>query len=137
MVYIQRREVFSAAHRLYNDALSTEENERLFGKCSWNYGHGHNFEVWVTVKGQVNPETGYVMNLVDLKALMMKYVIEPLDHKHLNHDTTFMLGILPSTENLSIEIWKQLAEPVTQFGAQLHCVRVVETENNAVEYYGE
>ena len=137
MVYIKRREVFSAAHRLYNDALSTEENERLFGKCSWNYGHGHNFDVWVTVKGQVNPETGFVMNLADLKALMIKYVIEPLDHKHLNHDTTFMLGILPSTENLSIEIWKQLAEPIAQFGAQLHCVRVVETENNAVEYYGE
>jgi len=100
VVYIQRREVFSAAHRLYNDALSPEENQRLFGKCSWDYGHGHNFEVWVTVKGEVNPQTGFVMNLVDLKGLMLQ-------------------------------------GPVAEFGAQLHCVRVVETENNAVEYYGE
>jgi len=89
------------------------------------------------VKGEVNPQTGFVMNLVDLKGLMTKFVIDPLDHKHLNHDATFMLGKLPSTENLAIEIWKQLQGPVAEFGAQLHCVRVVETENNAVEYYGE
>jgi len=114
VVYIQRREVFSAAHRLYNEALSAEENQRLFGKCSWDYGHGHNFEVWVTVKGEVNPLTGFDMNLVDLKSLMMRYVIDPLDHKHLNHDATFMLGKLPSTENLAIEIWKQLQERVAE-----------------------
>ena len=76
MVHIQRREVFSAAHRLYNEALSPEENQRLFGKCSWDYGHGHNFEVWVTVKGEVNPITGFVMNLSDLKALMMKSALD-------------------------------------------------------------
>lgn len=136
MVHIQRREVFCAAHRLYNDALSVQENEELFGKCSWEFGHGHNFEVWVTVRGEVNPKTGFVMNLSDLKTLMLRFVIDPLDHKHLNLDDTFMKGILPSTENLAIEIWNQLCGPVAEFGSLLHCVRVVETENNAVEYFG-
>jgi 6-pyruvoyltetrahydropterin/6-carboxytetrahydropterin synthase len=119
VVHIQRREVFCAAHRLYNDALSAQENEELFGKCSWEFGHGHNFEVWVTVKGEVNPKTGFVMNLSDLKTLMLRFVIDPLDHKHL-----------------AIEIWNQLCGPVAEFGSLLHCVRVVETENNAVEYFG-
>ena len=137
MVYIQRREVFSAAHRLYNDALSPEENQELFGKCSWDYGHGHNFEVWVTVKGPVNPKTGFVMNLVDLKTIMMHEIIDHVDHRNLNEDVPFLQGVLPSTENLAIAFWARLAPAIAAKGAQLHGIRIVETENNFVEYYGE
>ncbi|MGA0247481.1 MAG: 6-carboxytetrahydropterin synthase, partial [Schleiferiaceae bacterium] len=97
MVYIQRRETFSASHRLYNAAWSEDQNEAVFGKCSNRYGHGHNFQLIVTVKGNVNPDTGFVMNLVDLKEIMQREVIEHVDHRNLNEDVPFLKGIMPST----------------------------------------
>jgi len=137
MVYIQRRETFSASHRLYNAAWSDDQNEAVFGKCSNRFGHGHNFQLIVTVKGEVNPDTGFVMNLVDLKTIMMHEIIDHVDHRNLNEDVPFLQGILPSTENLAIAFWARLAPAIAAKGAQLYGIRIVETENNFVEYYGE
>ncbi|KRO76042.1 MAG: 6-carboxytetrahydropterin synthase [Bacteroidetes bacterium] len=137
MVYIQRRETFSASHRLYNAAWSDDQNEAVFGKCSNRFGHGHNFQLIVTVKGEVNPDTGFVMNLVDLKTIMMHEIIDHVDHRNLNEDVPFLQGVLPSTENLAIAFWARLAPAIAAKGAQLHGIRIVETENNFVEYYGE
>lgn len=136
MVYIQRRETFSASHRLYNAAWSDDQNEAVFGKCSNRYGHGHNFQLIVTVKGDVNPDTGFVMNLVDLKTIMMHEVIDHVDHRNLNEDVPFLKGIMPSTENLAIAFWARLAPAIAAKGAQLHGIRIIETENNFVEYFG-
>ena len=137
MVYIQRRETFSASHRLYNAAWSDDQNEAVFGKCSNRFGHGHNFQLIVTVKGEVNPDTGFVMNLVDLKTIIMHEIIDHVDHRNLNEDVPFLQGVLPSTENLAIAFWARLAPAIAAKGAQLHGIRIVETENNFVEYYGE
>ena len=137
MVYIQRRETFSASHRLYNAAWSDDQNEAVFGKCSNRFGHGHNFQLIVTVKGEVNPDTGFVMNLVDLKTILMHEIIDHVDHRNLNEDVPFLQGILPSTENLAIAFWARLAHAIAAKGAKLHGIRIVETENNFVEYYGE
>ena len=137
MVYIQRRETFSASHRLFNSAWTDEQNEAVFGKCSNRHGHGHNFQLIVTVKGTVSSETGFVMNLVDLKDIMMREVIDQVDHRNLNEDVPFLQGVLPSTENLALAFWARLYPAIEARGAALHCVRIVETENNFVEYYGE
>lgn len=136
MVYIQRRETFSASHRLYNATWSEDQNEAVFGKCSNRYGHGHNFQLIVTVKGTVNPDTGFVMNLVDLKEIMQREVIEHVDHRNLNEDVPFLKGIMPSTENLAIAFWERLAPAIAAKGAILHGIRIIETENNFVEYFG-
>lgn len=137
MIYIQRKERFSAAHQLYNPNWTESQNDEVFGKCANKNFHGHNFTLTVTVKGEINPETGFVMNLVDLKELMRTHVIERLDHKNLNLDVDFLQGKMCSTENIAIEIWKILQPLIASKGATLHCVRLDETENNAVEYYGE
>ncbi|MDG1253159.1 MAG: 6-carboxytetrahydropterin synthase [Schleiferiaceae bacterium] len=137
MVYIQRRETFSASHRLHNAAWSDAKNEAIFGKCSNRYGHGHNFQLIVTVKGTVDPQTGFVMNLVDLKSIMMAEVIDHVDHRNLNEDVPFLKGVMPSTENLTKAFWTRLSPAIEAKGAALHCIRIIETENNFVEYYGE
>ncbi|NCF95610.1 MAG: 6-carboxytetrahydropterin synthase [Bacteroidetes bacterium] len=137
MIYIQRRAIFSAAHRLANPSWSDEKNQAVFGHCANEYSHGHNFQLIVTVKGEVNPDTGFVINLVDLKAIMDSEIIQHVDHRNLNHDVPFMQGIMPSTENLAMVFWQQIAGPIAKHGAALHCIRIVETENNMVEYYGE
>lgn len=137
MIYIQRRETFSAAHQLYNPAWTEEQNEAVFGKCANQNFHGHNFQLIVTVKGEVNPDTGFVMNLADLKVLVREKVIDKLDHKNLNRDVDFLAGQLTSTENIAIAVWKILQPEIALHGATLHCIRIVETENNSVEYYGE
>ena len=137
MIYIQRKERFSAAHQLYNPNWTESKNDEVFGKCANKNFHGHNFTLTVTVKGEINPETGFVMNLVDLKELIRTHVIEKLDHKNLNLDVDFLRGKMCSTEIIAIEIWKILQPLINSRGATLHCVRLDETENNAVEYYGE
>ena len=135
MVYITRRERFSAAHRLYKTGLSDEENFKLYGLCSNPNWHGHNYVLEVVVKGEVDPETGYLLDLKDLKEIIRKRVIEKVDHKNLNLDTDFMKGIIPSAENITIAIWNQLVNKIPQ-GA-LHSVKLYETENNYFEYKGE
>jgi 6-pyruvoyltetrahydropterin/6-carboxytetrahydropterin synthase len=137
MVYLKRKETFCAAHQLYNPAWSEAENKAVFGKCAHPNYHGHNYVLWVTVKGPVNAATGMVMNFTDLKHIMKSEVIEVLDHKNLNVDIPFLQGKRTSAEVLAMEIWAILAPKVSAFGAQLHCVRIDETENNIAEYYGE
>ncbi len=135
-VYITRRETFNAAHKLYNEKWSEEKNEEVFGKCSNANWHGHNFSIWVTVKGLPDPNTGFVINLKDLSIIIKEFVVEPLDHKNLNLDVPFLAGILPSTENMAIEIWEIIKEPIAKAGGELAKIKLVETENNFVEYYG-
>ncbi|GCD77946.1 6-carboxy-5,6,7,8-tetrahydropterin synthase [Thermaurantimonas aggregans] len=137
MIYIQRKERFSAAHQLYNPNWSEEKNDEVFGKCANRNFHGHNFTLTVTVKGEIHPDTGFVMNLTDLKELIRTHVIDRLDHKNLNLDVDFLRGKMCSTEIIAIEIWKILQPLIAERGATLHCVRLDETENNSVEYYGE
>lgn len=135
-MHITRRERFNAAHRLYRKDWSDEKNAEVFGKCSNPNWHGHNYILFVTVKGKVQPETGFVINLKDLSRIIRERVIEKVDHKNLNLEVDFMEGMIISTENIAIGIWNQLERPVRSLGAELHCVKIVETENNFVEYYG-
>jgi 6-pyruvoyltetrahydropterin/6-carboxytetrahydropterin synthase len=137
MIYIERTERFSAAHQLFNPNWSEEKNREIFGKCSNKNFHGHNYALTVTVKGHINPETGFVMNLVDLKRIITKEVVDKLDHANLNHDVDFMQGKFSSTEVLAQEIWKILDPLIRPHGCQLHKIRLEETLNNAVEYLGE
>lgn len=137
MVYLTRRERFSAAHRLYREEWSDEKNYEVFGKCSNPNWHGHNYVLYVTVKGEVNPETGFVMNLKEMKKIMLEHVIEKVDHKNLNLDVDFMRGKTPSTEGIAIEIFHILAPLFKERNATLHSVRLHETENNFVEYFGK
>lgn len=135
IVYITRRERFNAAHKLYNPKWTKEENEAFFGKCANHYYHGHNFELFVTVKGVANPDTGMVMDLKELKALIKEEVTEKLDHKNLNEDIDFLKGQMPSIENIIVAIWEILDAKITN--GKLHYLKLIETENNFVEYYGE
>jgi 6-pyruvoyltetrahydropterin/6-carboxytetrahydropterin synthase len=135
-IYITRRETFNAAHKLWRADWSDEQNDRVFGKCSNKNWHGHNFELFVTVKGVPSDETGFVINLKDLSVILKEEVIEALDHKNLNLDVPFMKGILASTENLAIQIWQRIVEPIREAGGELVKIKLVETENNFVEYFG-
>ena len=136
MIHITRRETFSAAHRLARKDWSDEKNFEVFGKCANPNWHGHNYILWVTVKGEVNPETGFVTNLSDVSDIIKRYVLDKVDHKNLNEDVDFMKGKLSSTETLAIEIWKQIEKQINALGCKLHCVKVKETEKNFVEYFG-
>ena len=136
MVLITRRERFSAAHMLKRDEWSAEKNKQVFGKCSNPNWHGHNYDLYVTVKGDPNPETGFVANLSDIGKIVKDKIIKEVDHKNLNLDVAFMSGILTSTENLAIAIWEQIKPEFDKLGCTLHCVKLQETENNIVEYYG-
>ena len=137
MIYITRRETFSSAHRLARKDWSNEKNTEVFGKCSNPNWHGHNYILWVTVKGDVNQETGFVTNLSQVSKIVKQYVLDKVDHKNLNEDVDFMKGKLSSTETLAIEIWKQIEMPMKQLGCILHCIKVQETEKNFVEYFGQ
>ncbi len=136
MIYITRRETFNAAHRLFKPEWDDEKNLQVFGKCSNPNWHGHNYVLFVTLKGEVDSETGFLINLKKLSQIIRSRVTEKLDHRNMNLEVDFMKGIIPSTENLAIAIWKQLEQPVSDLGAQLHCVKISETENNFAEYYG-
>ncbi|HEY1025798.1 MAG TPA: 6-carboxytetrahydropterin synthase [Sphingobacteriaceae bacterium] len=136
MIYITRRERFNAAHKLYREEWSDEENRETFGKCSNPNWHGHNYELFVTVKGHVNPETGFLMDLKELKKIIHTQVTDKLDHKNINLDVDFMKGKMASTEVLAVEIFKQLQAPIEAHGVQLHSIKINETENNSVEYFG-
>lgn len=136
-IYITRRERFNGAHRLFRPDWSDEKNMEVFGKCSNPNWHGHNYMLFVTVKGALNPETGYLVNLKDLSRVMNECVIEPMDHKNLNLEVDFLTDKIISSENIAIAIWEQLEKPIHDIGVQLHCVKLVETENNYVEYFGE
>lgn len=135
-VYIIRKEHFNAAHKLWRKDWSDKQNEEVFGKCANKNWHGHNFNLFVTVKGTPNKETGFVMNLKELSSLIKTHVIDLLDHKNLNLDVPLMKDVLPSTENLICVIWNLLENPIKENGADLCKLRLEETENNFVEYFG-
>ncbi len=136
MINITRKEHFNAAHKLHNPAWSDEKNLEVFGKCANPNWHGHNYQLFVTVKGDVNPDTGYSINLRELSAIIRKHVTDKLDHKNLNMDVAFMKDVMPSTENVAIAIWKQLLPLISALGCTLYCIKLCETENNYVEYFG-
>lgn len=135
MIYLTRHEHFNAAHKLYNPAWTEEKNVEVFGKCANTNWHGHNYELIVTVKGNVDPETGFLMDAKKLSDLLNTRVCDKLDHRNLNLDVDFMKGRLTSTENLAIAIWEQLA-PHLPAGVILHCVKLYETPRICVEYFG-
>lgn len=136
MIYITRKEHFNAAHKLFNPNWSEEQNEAVFGKCANKNWHGHNYDLFVTVKGQINPETGFVVNLKELSTLIRRDVTDVLDHKNLNLDVAGM-PVMPSTENVAVFIWDILQGKIKDMGAALHCIKLYETESNYVEYFGE
>lgn len=137
MIYITRRERFTAAHRLFKEEYSDEKNMEVFGKCSNPNWHGHNYQLFVTVKGEINPETGFLINLVDLKNIIREKIIAKVDHKNLNIEVDFLNDKFTSTEVIAVAIWKELENSIEQMGADLHCIKISETENNSVEYYGK
>jgi len=137
MIYITRREQFNAAHKLFKEEWSNEQNMEVFGKCSNPNWHGHNYELFVTVKGEVDPQTGFVIDLKVLRDIIRTHVTDKLDHRNINLDVDFMKGKMASTEVLAIEIFKQLKAQLDPLSVALHSVKLVETENNFVEYFGE
>jgi 6-pyruvoyltetrahydropterin/6-carboxytetrahydropterin synthase len=136
MIYLTRRERFSAAHRMFREDWSDETNSRIFGKCSNPNWHGHNYVLWVTVRGEMSQEHGFVMNINTLKQVMLEKVINKLDHKNINMEVDFMKGKIATTENLAVAIWDELKPAIEKEGVYLYSVKIEETENNTVEYYG-
>jgi 6-pyruvoyltetrahydropterin/6-carboxytetrahydropterin synthase len=134
-VHVTRVVRFNAAHRLHNPAKSDEWNRRTFGKCNNPNGHGHNYTLEVTVAGEPDPDTGYVIDLARLKQIIEERVVAELDHRHMNLDVDFLQGILPSTENVAVAIWHRLADSLPS--GRLVAVKLWETENNVAEYRGE
>ena len=137
MIFITRKEHFNAAHKLARPEWSDEKNVEIFGKCANANWHGHNFNLYVTVKGIPSDVTGFVMDLKLLSSLIREHVTEKLDHKNLNLDVDFMKDVMPSTENLAMKIWEQLVNIIQSNGCELHSIKLYETENNYVEYFGE
>jgi len=135
MVYITRIEHFNAAHKLYNPTWSKQKNEEVFGKCANENWHGHNFELFVTLKGDPDPDTGFVYDVKKLSIIVKEQVIDKLDHKNLNVDVEFMRGKICSIENLVIGIWNELL-PHLPAGVQLYCLKLSETPKIFVEYFG-
>lgn len=136
MIYLTRRERFSAAHRMFRKDLTDEENLKIFGKCSNPNWHGHNYILWVTIKGEPSKEHGFVMNINILKQIILEKVINKIDHKNINLEVDFMKGKIATTENLAVAIWNELSPFVEKENASLHCIKIEETENNSIEYYG-
>lgn len=136
MIYLTRRERFNAAHKLYREEWSDEKNKEVFGKCSNPNWHGHNYELFITIKGEPNLETGFVVDLKQLSVLVNEKVIDKVDHRNLNLDVPFMKGKLASTEILAIAIWDELIDDVSKLNCELHSIKIIETENNSVEYFG-
>jgi len=135
MVYLTRVEHFNAAHRLFNPGWSKEQNEAVFGKCANENWHGHNYDLYVTIKRNPDPDTGFLFDVKKLSEIIKEHVIEKVDHRNLNIEVDFLAGKMCSTENLAIGIWQQL-QPHLPAEAQLHCVKLYETPRIYVEYFG-
>lgn len=140
IIYVSRQEHFNAAHKLYNPNWSEEKNSEMFGPCANSNWHGHNFDLIVTVKGEPDPDTGFVIDLKKLSILIRTQVTDKVDHKNLNLDVDFMIGKMASTEILAFEFWKILEPHISQISngrGKLHCIKLYETPRNFVEYFGE
>lgn len=135
-VLLTKKFKFSASHRLFKPELSDEENLKIFGKCSNPNGHGHNYILEVTVSGNVNRETGYVIDLGELKKFVQDKIIDKIDHKNLNLDVAFLKGIIPTSENVIIRIWNVIEKEFGDNNVKLYSLKLHETENNIVEYHG-
>ncbi len=136
MVYLTRVEHFNAAHRLYNEKWSEEQNREVFGKCANVNWHGHNYELHVTIKGDPHPDTGFIFNAKTLGDLIKDVVVEKVDHRNLNMDVDFMQGKFTSAENFAMSIWNELKPHVEKQGVFMHSVKLVETPRIYVEYFG-
>ncbi len=137
MIYITRRERFCAAHKLHREDWTPEQNEAVFGYCANPNWHGHNYELFITVKGEINPETGFLIDLKKMKSIVQENVVLKVDHKNFNLDVDFMQGKMASTEVIATEIFKVLKPLFEKENVLLHSIRLVETENNSVEYFGD
>ena len=135
MVYLTRRTTFSAAHRLWSNSLTETENYTVYDKCANPNGHGHNYVLEVTVRGNVDPRTGMVLNLTEMKRIVNEQVINWVDHKHLNYDVPWLEGVIPTAEMLAIKFWERLVDSFPN--GLLYEVRLHETENNSAAYRGE
>lgn len=134
-VYITRQVHFNAAHRLHNPAKSQAWNVKQYGLCTNPHWHGHNYVMEVTICGESDPETGYIMDLSELKEILHRAVVDRCDHRNLNTDVDFLRGIIPSTENLTIAFWREI-EPLLPPAARLYRVRLYETPRNYAEFLG-
>lgn len=135
MLYITKKVSFSAAHRLYNPEFSDEKNDEVFDKCNNYHGHGHNYTLEVTVAGVPEPETGYVIDLKKLKKLLLTEIVNKVDHKNLNYDVDFLKDVIPTVENLAVIFWNILIDKIPN--GTLHSIKLYETDNSFVEYFGE
>jgi 6-pyruvoyltetrahydropterin/6-carboxytetrahydropterin synthase len=135
-VQVIRRERFNAAHRLFNPNWTDEKNEQVFGKCSNKNWHGHNYTLFVTVEGTVDPDTGYVIDLKILSDIIKDRIVDKMDHKNLNLEVDFMKDTITTAENIAIKIYEELEGDIQATGNKLQGVKLYETENNYVEYYG-
>jgi 6-pyruvoyltetrahydropterin/6-carboxytetrahydropterin synthase len=135
MIYLTRKCEFSASHYYHNPEFTPEENRRIFGKCNNPNGHGHNYTLELTVKGEVNPKSGFVVDLKDLKEILNREVLDVMDHRFLNKEVPEFAKEIPTTENIAISIWRRLQSTLNV--AELHRVRVYETPDLFVDYYGE
>lgn len=136
MVYLRRKVEFCASHRLYNAALSEEENVAIYGRCANPSGHGHNYTLEVTVRGTMDPRTGMVIDLKELKRIIVEEIVDRVDHKNLNTDVEFLAGVIPTSENLVVSFWRLLEKRLAG-RCELYEIRLWETENNMVFYRGE
>ena len=134
-VYVTRIMHFNAAHRLHTDVLTESENEKIYGACNNPMGHGHNYELEITIKGEPDPVTGMVIDLKDLKDIVQKVIIDRVDHKHLNFDVDFMRGIVPTAENIVLAFWEQLQDKLPN--GELYELKLYETPRNIATYRGE
>src|SRR5215217_8604121 len=136
MVYLTRVEHFNAAHKLYNPEWSHERNEEVFGKCANENWHGHNYELYVTIKGNADDDTGFLFDVKRLSLMIKEFVLDKLDHKNLNMDVEFLQGKMCSTENVAVAIWQQLQPHIPEH-IQLHCIKLYETPRIYAEYFGD
>ena len=136
MVHLTRVEHFNAAHKLVNPAWTDAQNKETFGKCANENWHGHNYELHITIKGEPNPDTGFIFNAKTLGDLIKEVIVEQVDHRNLNLDVPFMQGKFTSAENFAIGIWNELQPHIDRGGVKLHCVKLVETQSIYVEYFG-
>jgi 6-pyruvoyltetrahydropterin/6-carboxytetrahydropterin synthase len=137
IVLITKRVEFSASHVCRNERLSDQENTRIFGAAANPHGHGHNYVLDVTLEGQPDPVTGMVLDLKELKEILQREVLQPLDHRFLNHEVAPFDRVIPTAENIAVEIWKRLSKAIPSGAARLHSVRLHETSDLYVEYFGE
>lgn len=137
MLYLTRRETFNAAHKLHRADWSDEQNEAVFGKCSNRNWHGHNYQLFVTVAGQPDPTTGFVMDAKLLSTIVKREIVDQVDHRNFNLDVPWVpAGLQPTTENLLVLFWQRIEAPINEHGARLYSIRLHETENIYAEYFG-